>query len=155
MRKISSGLGLLTVILSVLANNPDEFGRFRALCSVNSATERKCHSALFSDYSYKIDGDLVILSEDLCGNALYNKYTGSIVAVNRGKCSFEEKTLNAQKSGFKALVILNDGPTFPMGASSDSFVSQIPVVLMETDTTLAVPGSHGTIQLSFGRYIRM
>ncbi len=58
-----------------------------------------------------------------------------IAVVYRGFCSFDTKALNAAKSGYKGLIIINsDSSSFPVGSSNEDFVSRIPVVMIGNDS---------------------
>ena len=101
----------------------------------------KCQVALFSYHNFNVHGDLVAIEKksNLCedGDGLTLSLTkaeraNAIIAVKRGMCSFDTKSRNAVRLGFKALLIVNDVATsiMPMGTQSSDYVSNIPVLMV-------------------------
>lgn len=96
-----------------------------------------CSVALFSKFSFRLNGKLNVLPNDLCEYSPgLVKYSDSIVAVKRGQCAFDQKAIQANRLKFKALIILNSDESFPMGASNAEYVSSIPILMVTTNPTL-------------------
>ena len=132
---------ILVPILLILtvATSEDDFDSYKVHCILSNSDDQAlidpCYAALFSPSSFNAKST-VIYSQDLfCTDTLVkSKYRG-IVMINRGGCSFEDKARIAFKLGFEALVVINNNATaFPMGASSNTFQSSIPVVMVGNNT---------------------
>ena len=68
--------------------------------------------------------DAIVAYDDFCGlknTLIASTSRGSLAIAARGKCSFIEKARNAQKLGYKALLLVNsEDDLFVVGGSDDN-----------------------------------
>ncbi len=140
----------------------EKYDDYLAKCKFEQTTWRPhvhevCHIALFSDWSFNIAGDFYLTETDLCEPALPSKLVtilrtkSTILGVRKGSCSFEDKTRNAELLGAVGLVLINNGPSFPVGLSNADFTSKIPVVMIQYSEKYNDHfGQVGLIQLQYG-----
>ncbi len=119
-----------------------ETANFHSKESLNpKAISPQCHVSLFSHYSFSLNGKFVMMDGDLCSKDLESvnfpaiskvlRKEQVILGVKRGTCPFDEKSRTAHKFGAVGLIIFNHEASFPVGSSTDDFVSPIPVLMME------------------------
>lgn len=95
-----------------------------------------CVSAIFSPTSFDVAGPVIIPNDATgCSAERIASKSKSIAVVNRGMCTFETKSVMAERNGFLGLVIVNTDPSaFPVGASTETFRSSIPVVMIGNES---------------------
>lgn len=116
-----------------------------------------CMSAIFSPSSFDVAGPVIIPNDATgCSVERITPKTKSIAVVNRGMCTFEMKSVMAERSGYLGLVIVNTDPSaFPVGASTETFRSSIPVVMIgkESLSNEFLKGANVRLRLSrLGRF---
>jgi hypothetical protein len=67
-----------------------------------------------------------------CEQVNDDKYTGSIVLIERGQCDFTDKVLNAQLRGASAVVVINNVNSNPFNMAGDNPNINIPAVMVST-----------------------
>lgn len=67
-----------------------------------------------------------------CEQVNDDKYTGSIVLIERGQCDFTDKVLNAQLRGASAVVVINNVNSNPFNMVGDNPNINIPAVMVST-----------------------
>ena len=120
-----------------------------------------CAVSLFAHFNFRTSGQLVYDRQStLCADSLQTQpaalralnegSTSTVLAVNRGACSFDEKAINAEKLGYRALLVVDPTPLaeteeqrgaaaavpspFPMGATDSSYKARIPVLMVRVDS---------------------
>jgi hypothetical protein len=161
-------LVVLLLLTSVASLSKDEFPEYSANCTfhlnnsnnVTTLHQEICHTALFSNWDFSFTAEFLVLETELCAPQKINfdiistttSTNNVILGVKRGGCSFEDKAKNAQLAGASGLVIFNSGPSFPVGASNDVFVSKIPVVMIQTSERYETAGHIGQIHMQFSEF---
>jgi hypothetical protein len=150
-----------------LGFSSEKYIDYLAKCKIEQTTWRPqinelCHVALFSDWSFNAVGDFYIVDNDLCEPVLPShiaetlKTKSTILGVRKGVCSFEEKTRNAELFGAAGLVLINNGPSFPVGLSNADFTSKIPVVMIQASEKYDDHfGQVGSIHLQYGETLHL
>jgi hypothetical protein len=125
-----------------------------ALPDADGGSGIPCVVALFSHFNFNYQGSFVYnRTLTLCTDTLpeLTKNSGSVIAVNRGSCSFDEKASNAILLGYDALLVVDtttitttvtssDGKTsdintpFPMGSTNTDFQSTIPILMININS---------------------
>ncbi len=120
---------VLTLLLLRQTSIEGVSNEYAARCIFDDNTSISCQVALFSAFSFDINGTLSYSSSKYCQKSLETaRNISDILIVNRGDCSFEDKVKNAERDGYIALIIVNtDNTTFPAGAS-EGYSSKIPVL---------------------------
>jgi PA domain-containing protein len=101
----------------------------------------------------------IVLAKDGTGvptdgcQPLIGDYTGAVVMIDRGTCSFAEKTLAAQRVGAVGVVVANIFPTGfpPMGGDPDPTIVIPSIGIRQADAqriVAALPGVVGEVALS-------
>jgi hypothetical protein len=67
-----------------------------------------------------------------CEKVNDDKYTGSIVLIERGQCDFTDKVLNAQLRGASAVVVINNVNSNPFNMAGEDPNIKIPAVMVST-----------------------
>ena len=67
-----------------------------------------------------------------CEQVNDDKYTGSIVLIERGQCDFTDKVLNAQLRGASAVVVINNVNSNPFNMAGENPNINIPAVMVST-----------------------
>ena len=151
-------VGLLLLLSSAISNVLDP--KYRTFCNISSkesendaSRANECFVALFSYHNINFNGPVVFLDDGLCDSHLHNlnDLMSLLVPLNvavvakRGWCNFSQKAKNAQKLGFKLLLISNNQPDcFPLGPPQLDFDLSIPVLMVGSgvwDNMQALPVS--------------
>jgi len=100
----------------------------------------------------------VVLADDGSGTAtdacqpLVGNYTGAIVLIDRGSCSFTSKTAAAEAVGARGVIVANQTPDgFPPMGGDDSTIGIPSVGILQSDGQRlrdAIPGVEAEIRLS-------
>jgi hypothetical protein len=128
--------GLLGIIVSSSVGHLDKKYIGRCLSFHDTKhTSIPCDVAMYtSNNNFVVSSAITMISDKLCSvkESDHSSYNKKIAVVNRGECSFEQKTKNAALLGYLGLIIVNiDETTFPIGGSpSTSAESLIPTVLV-------------------------
>ena len=106
-----------------------------------------CTVAFFSYYNFHVQGKLIYNTEDkLCVDVESNEMeiktrsnnANTILAINRGGCSFDVKSKNAELMGYAGLLVVNDPEDqlekFPMGSQDPAFRTRIPALMVSKTT---------------------
>lgn len=67
-----------------------------------------------------------------CEQVNDDKYTGSVVLLERGQCDFTDKVINAQLRGASALVVINNVNSNPFNMAGENTNINIPAVMVST-----------------------
>jgi len=107
----------------------------------------------FGPQAFDVSGELVV-GDDGVGTAtdacepLVGDYTGKVVLVDRGTCTFVSKALNAQAMGAVGIVIVNNEDGSAPGMSGDDEGVEIGVVSVSRHDGTALRGQPGvTVRL--------
>ena len=140
---------VLTLLLLRQTSVEGVSNEYAARCVFGANTSISCQVALFSAFTFDVNGTISYSSSKYCQKSLeaarntsdiliVDRYSLSLTYLlthlttysltHRGDCSFEDKVKNAERDGYIALIIVNtDNTTFPAGAS-EGYSSKIPVL---------------------------
>lgn len=79
-------------------------------------------SATYGPQTFSVTGELVLTIPALGCSAITNEVAGKIAVIDRGNCTFVEKTQFAQNAGAIGVIIVNNqtGPPPNLGGNSSS-----------------------------------
>ena len=133
---------LLTVLLllaKAVGASVDGVPRYSAECHFSldhrHSANIPCQLSLFSYFNFRVDGSIDIASDDMCSD-LYGdrpRSKSSVAVARRGNCTFDMKGVQAEKRGYKALILVNiDETIFPMGTALYGYQSKVPCLLVSS-----------------------
>lgn len=93
-------------------------------------------TATFGPQNYDTTAPVVLGPGDGCA-ALTSSYTGQLVVVDRGNCTFRRKTLNVQNAGGVGIIIVNNvASSTPPPLGDDSTLASTPITIPAVSLTI-------------------